>query len=356
MVSLLLRRPVEESKPVSPSPVKAIDLLPELTEARSFFLSRTNSLVDVSTMESNKHSAEVKGIVALPDASVIVSYSVTNSQIKRWDASFGKSVATLVGQDFKISSLALAPDGKNVAIGSKDKSIKLIDLSTGQCLKLLEMHTRKVTALVYLPGGKRILSGSNDCTAILWDIQSSSCIKVFVGHTKGITCVTISSDEKMYATASQDCSIRLWNAVTFECDRILSGANAHQSSVTSVAFSPDNSRLVSGSKDRMVKVWHIDTGECISTLTGHRLDVKAVSWWISAGQVQPRIVSVSLDRTLKIWTIDGKHTSSYCMNDWSLTCMTVTHGEEGIILVGDADGGVHMLSQFTVHVLDDALF
>ena len=75
----------------------------------------------------------------------------------------------LTGHKDWVLSVAVSPDGKWAASGSKDKTVKIWDLDTGECRATLEGHADWVNSVAITPDGKRILSGSRDHTIRVWD-------------------------------------------------------------------------------------------------------------------------------------------------------------------------------------------
>jgi WD40 repeat protein len=74
---------------------------------------------------------DAKGIRAaayFPDSDRIVSVTFEET-IQLWDAASGTQLATAVGTDKGLRSMALSADGKTVATCGQDKVIKLWDLS-----------------------------------------------------------------------------------------------------------------------------------------------------------------------------------------------------------------------------------
>jgi WD40 repeat protein len=75
--------------------------------------------------------------------------------------------ARLGGQAFL--PIAIAPDGRTLAMGSTDRSVRLWDLRTGKALGQFKGHNGPVLAVAFAPDSRTVLSGSADTTALVWD-------------------------------------------------------------------------------------------------------------------------------------------------------------------------------------------
>ena len=61
---------------------------------------------------------------------------------------------TLEGHLGAVRSVAFAPDGKQLASGSGDKTIKLWDVATGSLQRTLEGHSDSVWSVAFSPDGR----------------------------------------------------------------------------------------------------------------------------------------------------------------------------------------------------------
>ena len=85
-----------------------------------------------------------------------------------WDSSTSKIPRT-IHMDEVVTSLAYAPDGKELAIGFANGSVAIRDASTGDFLKSLTGHRGSIQSVVFSPDGRFILAGSADGVLGVWD-------------------------------------------------------------------------------------------------------------------------------------------------------------------------------------------
>jgi WD40 repeat protein len=201
-----------------------------------------------------------------------------------------------------VTSVAFAPDGNRLASGGghtlilKPGEVKVWDLSSGKALATLEGHSSTVWSVAFDTEGKRLASASYDKQVKVWDVVASKEIATLKGHANWITSVVFSPDGSLIATGSEDATAKLWKAATGEEAATLKG---HGATVRCVAFSKDGSRLATGSFDKTVKIWDVAKGTEIETLSGHGDAV----WSVAFSKDGKTLATGSADGTVKIWDL-----------------------------------------------------
>jgi WD40 repeat protein len=126
------------------------------------------------------------------------------------------SVTSFLGN----SSVAFAPDARNLAHAARDSStigrgsIRVFDVGSGRELLNIQGHTGEVWSVAFAPDGKTLASGSEDGTIKLWDPASGDQRLTLRGHTQRVSTVRFSPDGTTLASASWDGTVRLWRAAT----------------------------------------------------------------------------------------------------------------------------------------------
>jgi RNA polymerase sigma factor (sigma-70 family) len=138
-----------------------------------------------------------------------------------------------MGQHPGVSSLAMAPDGKILAAGGQDRTVRVFEVATGQERFKLSGHKRAVAAVAFSPDG-RVLASADGIGADY---------RLATGEPFG--------DSWNPKIAPR---ILFWDVATGKELYQLGGLSAN---VTSLAFSPDGTRLVSGLGDGTALVWDV---------------------------------------------------------------------------------------------------
>jgi WD40 repeat protein len=156
-----------------------------------------------------------------------------------------------------IYTLALSPDGRILASGSRDTTLKLWDVTTGELKAILGgykgwTNKGRIWLIAFSPNGQIVATGSDDKTVKLWD-TSTGHLKATLQHRGSVRSLSFGRDGKLIATASDnERSANVWNAETGELVAKLE--NAHYP----VQFSPDGKTLATASHDKkVVLLWDV---------------------------------------------------------------------------------------------------
>ncbi|MBD2343457.1 serine/threonine-protein kinase [Anabaena subtropica] len=279
----------------SPLPTQTLEATPKLSNSPqpSFTPVSISDIAPVKTLQG--HSDVVFSVAISPDGKTFASGS-KDKTIKLWNLTTGEQIRNLAGHSGGVGPVAISPDGKTLASGSGDKTIKLWNLATGQQIRTLTGHSSEVNSLAISPDGKTLASGSSDTTIKLWNLATGQQIRTLTGHSERVLSVAISPDGKTLASGSRNTTIKLWNLTTGQELRSLTG----DSWAYSLVISPDGKTLVSGHFDsNTITLWNLETGEKIHTLKGHSNLVLSVA-------ISPdgkTLASGSGDDTIKLWNM-----------------------------------------------------
>jgi WD40 repeat protein len=160
-------------------------------------------------------------ILHLPDEKRIISYSWDGFRI--WDLESGAQVGEVwEDKDFGVTIIALSPDGKKVASGSRDGTVKLWNIDTGKVIKTWTGHTKRVRCVSWSPGGGRVVSGSEDGTFRVWDVKGGeTSVLGPINAGKKVWAVCYSPVAEMIATGGDD--LKIWDANSGELLKTLEG-------------------------------------------------------------------------------------------------------------------------------------
>jgi WD40 repeat protein len=283
---------------------------------------------DVITLEplGQQFAAEAGGrMLVSSDAKILAAVSgfssdnpTVSDKLTVWDFSTGERLAELelgeARREFEInngkavvSSVALDPDGKTLALGGAQGLLILLDVPTGESditagkrlrHPLFEQKRDKsVLNVAFSPDGQTMASGSEDGTIILWDVRGYEPLGQIAGHEYPVLGLTFSQDGKTLVSHTRN-FIGLWDVTTRQ--PLAQRMNLHLAGVSSVSFSPDGKTLASGSKDTTIVLWDVATGQPQrAPLTGHNNEVERLVFSPDG----KTLASGSEDTTIVLWDV-----------------------------------------------------
>ena len=295
-----------------------------------------NTLIATRRTKWGEPRERVTSIAFSPDSTKIASGA--GHDVKLWDVSTGKNVATFQGQKGAVKSIAFSPDGTKLAVGAAEgvkllnilngkhidllgamwnlsvafspdgkmlatasgTGVRLWEVSTGKSLTALQRHPRVVNAVVFSPDGLTLASTSWS-GAEVWEVTTGQRITTLGELPNFALSLAYSPDGTKIVTGSYNLkstehTIKLWTVST---GKNLATLHGHAGFVTTVAYSRDGKILASGSEDKTVKVWAVETGKNLATLQGHGESINSVA--ISPDGT--KLASGSDDRTIRLWEL-----------------------------------------------------
>lgn len=343
------------------------------------------------------HAGEVGDIVVSPDGKTAVTAGNDNT-VRIWDLATGQQLRLLDGPTgnnnialmFGLAyvrqgaSLAFSRDGKLLAIGWADGAIDVHDMKAGKRVHQLKGHNEfAITGLAFAPNGRNLVSSGQDGRILWWDATTGKMVRLLVGKPiadeanpdLGIMPVTmpvtmaLSADGRTLAIASPDLtgglSIDLHEIATAQVRRkirvrgdgsignffpqqlvlrnfggglpaaegggisisalrytpdgkallLTTGATTRlidltkgkevrrfggqEGVVANIAMTPDGKLLAAAGSDATVQLWDVATGTVVGQLVGHRGSVDAVAF-TPDGQT---LVSGGADTTGLVWDL-----------------------------------------------------
>ncbi len=290
------------------------------------------------------HNDSVLSVAFSPNGKTLALGSRDNTVIF-WDLSTRKTVGKpLTGHKGGVLSVVFSPDGKTLASGSWDKTVILWDVATLQPMgEPLRGHEESVLSVVFSPDGKILASGSKDNTVILWDVTTRQPTgKPLTGHKGYVMSVAFSPDARILASGSQDTTVILWDLTTRQpMGEPLTG---HEETVYSVAFSPDGKTLASGSQDTTIILWDMSTHKAVGEpLRGHE-------GWVYSAAFSPdgkTLASGSQDTTVILWDVTTRQPMDKPLRGHKDWVQSVAFSPDGKTLVSGSQDNTVILWDLT---------
>lgn len=175
--------------------------------------------------------------------------------IRLWDVATGRLLTELKADSLSYE-LFFSPDGKTLAIVRID-NIELWDMRTLRLKKTLQTPDTTFMRgqfLIFLPDGKSLLSSGDwfDKSFRIWDITSGAVKRSWPNNSQDVSSMTLSSDGKTLVSAGwRDESIKIWDMATGALRDTLGRS---VSPVSAMALSPNGKTLATAYDDNTIKI------------------------------------------------------------------------------------------------------
>jgi len=232
----------------------------------------------------------VVSVVFSPDGGRLASYA-QDLRITIWDATNGQALLVIPTEQELIGSIVFSPDGHFV-VGASSRSVIMWDTRSGHMIR--EFYSPPPTALAFAPDGRTLAVATRDSPIRLFDVAMGREIRKLSARGGTIYCLAFSRDGRLLASGNDHNTANIWNLSGQSEPSELAG---HSGSVLAVAFSPDSRLLATGSADHTCKIWDINTRAEIGTLRGHTLSVISLAF----DPTGRTLVTGSEDHTSKVW-------------------------------------------------------
>jgi WD40 repeat protein len=261
-----------------------------------------------SNPTSNDHLGVVNSAVFSADGKKFATANDINDFVFIWDDK-GNVLKRFEDWYGKVIHVALSPDGKKLAITSKDPIVRIWDTDSGKEVLKLE-NTRSVA---FSPDGKQMVAwnqsngyNTRDRTiankalkfASILDAESGKVLHELKGHPQDISSARFSPDGKTIATTS-DKTARIWDV---ESGKELHKIEEHTGHIYSADFSPDGKIIVTSSQDQTTRIWDVASGKELHKLSGHSLVFSPDGKKIASNFYDK---TVHLIRIVRIWDVES---------------------------------------------------
>ena len=160
------------------------------------------------------------------------------------------------------SSMAIANEGKLIALGGWDGSVTLIETESGNFTNL-PANNKAVTAMAFSPDNKYLVTADKDGEMFLYDLLNTDSRKKISSYGKEINSLSFSPDTRYIVSASSDKTVKIWNTAGMEEMATLGG---HPAPPELSVISLDNQYIASANPVNGIRIWNAKTGEFIETV------------------------------------------------------------------------------------------
>ncbi|MBW3542704.1 MAG: WD40 repeat domain-containing protein [Planctomycetes bacterium] len=229
-----------------------------------------NSGDDPETLKGKRGGA-VTSLTFLPDSRTLVGVEIwlkepgggRTRQVRLWDISTGHVRALFEGDGKpSINGLAVAPDGKSIAIKRGSSATIIRDSVTGDALATLRDEELDVIKLFFSADGKAMFSADKRGGIKRWDIRTGRMTHVVAEESEfrsaslvfGLDASRLAMVKAGSSPAHAPGEILVARINKLKSPTTLKG---HTAPISALAFSPDETTLASAGRDRSVRLWSI---------------------------------------------------------------------------------------------------
>jgi WD40 repeat protein len=245
------------------------------------------------------HSAAVNGVTNYADK--ILSAS-SNSTIMLWQTTLPHQ--QLIDLPSEPISVAIAPDGKSVAVGFMKGALHLYSLPKPRLLwKEQVAHDNYIREMAFNSDGTLLATASSDSHAKLWQVENATLTlkQTFKVHKNNIStkisAVAFSPDDHFLATADHNGQIGLF-AVGKRQEHFYQAAD--EGEILSIAFDLNGTQLLSSGTDGYARLWHVNGSQL--TLLKKFPQAQNKIMWASFSTDGKRIATVGREQLVRIYS------------------------------------------------------
>ncbi|WNG22447.1 WD40 repeat domain-containing protein [Cystobacter fuscus] len=215
-----------------------------------------------------------------------------DGRVQLVDARSGELLERLDAHHAMTMAVALSPDGRTFASGSRDGALHVWSRPELPAELVLRGHGVWIDALAF-PEEQALVSGAEDGLR-LWSLSGGSALAPGA-FEPGTVTLAVSPDRELIAAGGTDGTVRVLEASS---GRQVLGLSGVTGSVRGLAFAPDGKTLAAGG-ERDVTLWSLPSGSVAGQLAGHTAKI----WALAFDSTGSRLASGGADGTVRLWDV-----------------------------------------------------
>ncbi|HEY7308498.1 MAG TPA: sigma-70 family RNA polymerase sigma factor [Gemmataceae bacterium] len=265
-----------------------------------------------------RHEDGIFQLAVSPDGRTLAA--AAGKSVALWDSQTGRLTGR-VAFTHDMHCVAFTPDGKSVAVGTRDCIVRLVDPASGKELRRFAGHRallfqeafrNSIHGVAFSADGQRLVTWGSDETARLWDVRSGKELRTL--DVKGwrteqggryYLYFDVATNGKLVASSTQGSpkTLLVRDAKTGKVVHQL----VHPADVGQAVFSPDGKTLAvprgTWGQPGWIALWDLSSGKELGTLTGHKNTVSALAFSPDGKKLAS---CSSRDATIRLWDLDSR--------------------------------------------------
>lgn len=236
----------------------------------------------LTTVLQKGHAEVVKTVALSPNGKLLATGS-RDKTIKLWDVATGFEIRTLFGSESTVNDVCFSADGKQIAGSCADNHARIWEVQTGELLWTSPKSKDYTTSVSFAPNGTWLAVGGYDWTAVVYDVLKNDTIASFkVSPDKGLgfgVDLQFSADGKYLAVGEDNRLSTVYATATWQ--KQFSHKPQEGSCggcATLVAFSSNNSWLAKLNKYSGVELVDIETETIVATIKTELESIRAIQF------------------------------------------------------------------------------
>jgi WD40 repeat protein len=297
---------------------------------------RDSSLRPGARKTSSPFQGPVRGVAFSPDGRRLAIASKDGDYhtvtLWEWDAPGSRGNELPVRHPGEVNCVAYCPNGRHVASGSADGTLIIFDYETPRLRHRISTRQSSVECLAFSPDGLSIATGGRDGTVVIWNRHRGEKSNVFLPDSRSpVTCLAYSPKGNRLFVGGWDRTVRSLDAQSGH--EVWTSAE-HGGAVFGLAVDPDGRWVASAADDRKVRLLSAHDGMAVKALSGHDGPVNCVAFGPKRGQ----LVSGGADHAVRVWDV-ASGTAVATLHGHTGTVRSVAVSRDGnYVASGSADG------------------
>jgi WD40 repeat protein len=214
--------------------------------------------------EFTGHEAEILSVALSPNGRYVLTAGASDGTARLWDIAAGQASHVLrPGAGFVLDA-TVSPDSEYALASTTQGQIYMWGIESGELQRTFELEgPAGAPSIAVSPDGRQLAVGSRLGDITLFEVDSGRRSGQLAGHTDVTRDLSFSPDGSLLLSSSQDGTARLWRA---DSGQELRRYNSQPFTVHSVAFNPHGQSVLTAATDGIVRQFDVDVDQTVRYL------------------------------------------------------------------------------------------